>query len=162
VLFLTQCGVTLLRLFGVSRGHLTLDRDSKRSDLTNDQVLVCGLDHCGGEMLELIDLEPRSIWVSKSVIRRKLPPVIRMMAATTSGAGAFANEPEARAVQSSSRRVCTVALIAIWRSVSETYPLSPDERWGAERSLARSVSTPNTSEIVRQIILKTTPIAQRG
>jgi hypothetical protein len=54
VLFLTQCGVTLLRLFGVSRGHLTIDRDSKRSDLPNDQVLACGLDQCGGEMLELI------------------------------------------------------------------------------------------------------------
>jgi hypothetical protein len=39
------------------QGHLTLDRDSRRSDLTNDQVLACGLDHCGGEMLELIDLE---------------------------------------------------------------------------------------------------------
>jgi hypothetical protein len=32
-----------------------------------------------------------------------------MMAATTSGAGASANEPEARAVQFSSRRVCTSA-----------------------------------------------------
>jgi hypothetical protein len=31
--------------------------DSQRSDLTNDQVLACGLNHCGGEMLELIDLE---------------------------------------------------------------------------------------------------------
>jgi hypothetical protein len=57
VLFLTQCGATLLRLFGVSRGHLTLDSDSKYSDLTDDQVLACGLNHCGGEMLELIDLE---------------------------------------------------------------------------------------------------------
>jgi hypothetical protein len=36
---------------------LILDRNSKRSDLTDDQVLACGLDHCGGEMLELIDLE---------------------------------------------------------------------------------------------------------
>jgi hypothetical protein len=31
MLFLTQCGVILLRLFGVSRGHLTLDRDSLSS-----------------------------------------------------------------------------------------------------------------------------------
>jgi hypothetical protein len=43
-------------------------------------------------------LNTRSIWVNKRVIRRKLPPVTRMMAATTSGAGASANEPEARAV----------------------------------------------------------------
>jgi hypothetical protein len=31
--------------------------DSKLSDLTDDQVRACGLDHCGGEMLEVIDPE---------------------------------------------------------------------------------------------------------
>ena len=35
----------------------TVTGDSQRSDLTDDQVLACGLGHCREEMLELIDLE---------------------------------------------------------------------------------------------------------
>jgi hypothetical protein len=61
VLFLTQCGVNSSQIIWRKRGSFELREaatgDSKRSDLTDDQVLACGLDHCRGEMLELIDVE---------------------------------------------------------------------------------------------------------
>jgi hypothetical protein len=52
MLSLTQCGVTVLGLFGVSKGSFDLRRtatgDSKRSDLTDDQVLACGAHDVDG------------------------------------------------------------------------------------------------------------------